>query len=851
MDPHCKAMKKLLTLCVLLSGLIGSQAATVQLTPVVPPVNPPVAKNIKKAPADQIVIDNVKYGIDKEANKAIVLGAGEEDIFDLNIPAEVTYEGVNYPVTEIGARAFMQNGTIETITFPTGLKYIGSWAFYECSALQSVTLPDAIEKTDTCCFRHCVSLESVDLGNGIQEVGYGTFMENPGLTTITFPASVSIIGSYVVDKCANLTTITINSESLEKVGYMAFAESGVTEVIFPATVNKIENAAVRDCDALKHCVLPTNLTEMPPQMFSLCDNIEEVELPESYTALTSECFYGCVTLKTINLDNITRFDHACMYECAALTDEVVFNENTTLIGDFAFRGAGLHGIKVGPNVETIDNYAFWACHNLKNIELSEGIQAIGMGAFGDTRFNSICFPSTVVDVEGYALLQNSNLVALGCKAVNVPDMVNKLDLVSDYSATTLYVPEASIEAYKAAEIWKNFANVKPLEEMPVFAEQTQDGAIYELNLTEGTAILVDGKATTGDFVVPNTIVRNRDVVCTVVGIGNGAFDENTNLTSITLNEDLETIGDDAFQYSSIPALHLPAKVKSVGHDFHYKATSLAEITVDENNPYLCAENSLLMSKDKKTVWGFPVANPATELILPEEVEVVMSDAVNRCKNLKKIVIGNNCKTIDRNAFDNCTEATELILGDNIEKIDYQAFRSLKSVTELKFPKNLKYLYDYSFSYTWNIKEAVLPEGLEWICMGAFNRCDKLERVELPSTLTFVGQWPFQDCGAMNELVSRAENPVALTNDLFNDESKYSTVLLLVPAGCVDTYKAANIWKKFLNIEEIPVSSIDGVKTNSEVTVEGIYTIDGKRTSEMLPGVNIVRMSDGTTKKIIK
>ena len=846
-------MKKLLTLCVLLSGLIGSQAATnVQMSTVVPPVNPTPVKNIHKAPtyADQVVVDNVKYGIDKEANKAVVLGL-DDDVMELNLADEVTFEGVNYPVTEIAARAFMQNGTIETIKFPAGLKYIGSWAFYECSTLQSVTLPDAIEKTDTCCFRHCVSLTSVELGNGINEVGYGTFLGNPGLTSISFPASVNILGQYVVNQCNNLSTIIINSESLEKVGYMAFAETGVTEVIFPATVNKIENAAVRDCDALMHCVLPTNLTEMPLQMFSLCDNIEEVELPESYTVLTSECFYGCVNLKTINLENITRFDHACMYECAALTGDVVFNENTTLIGDFAFRGAGLHGIKVGPNVETIDNYAFWACHNLKNVELSEGIQAIGMGAFGDSRFNSICFPSTVIDVEGYVVLQNPNLVALGCKAVNVPDMVNKLDLVSDYTATTLYVPEASIEAYQAADIWKNFANIKPIEEMPVFAEQTQDGAIYELNLTEGTAILVDGKATTGDFVVPNTITRDRGVVCTVVGIGNGAFDENTNLTSITLNEDLETIGDDAFQYSSIPALHLPAKVKSVGHDFHYKATSMAEITVDENNPYLCAENSLLMSKDKKVVWGFPVANPATELILPEEVEIVMSDAVNRCKNLKKIVIGNNCKTIDRNAFDNCTEATELILGDNIEKIDYQAFRSLKSVTELNFPKNLKYLYDYSFSYTWNIKEAVLPEGLEWICMGAFNRCDALERVELPSTLTFVGQWPFQDCGAMNELVSRAENPVALTNDLFNDESKYSTVILYVPDGCIDNYRNANIWQKFLTIEEIPNTGIDGVKTSSEVTVEGIYTIDGKRLSEMQSGVNIVRMSDGTTQKIIK
>ena len=209
-------MKKLLTLCVLLSGLIGSQAATnVQMSTVVPPVNPTPVKNIHKAPtyADQVVVDNVKYGIDKEANKAVVLGL-DDDVMELNLADEVTFEGVNYPVTEIAARAFMQNGTIETIKFPAGLKYIGSWAFYECSTLQSVTLPDAIEKTDTCCFRHCVSLTSVELGNGINEVGYGTFLGNPGLTSISFPASVNILGQYVVNQCNNLSTITINSESL-------------------------------------------------------------------------------------------------------------------------------------------------------------------------------------------------------------------------------------------------------------------------------------------------------------------------------------------------------------------------------------------------------------------------------------------------------------------------------------------------------------------------------------------------------------------------------------------------------------------------------------------------------------
>lgn len=846
-------MKKLLTLCVLLSGLIGSQAATVEMTPIIPAANPPAVKNIKKAPAfaDQVVVDNVKYGIDKAANKAVVLGAGEDDIFDLDIPETVSFEGTDYPVTEIGRMAFYQNGTIESINFPSGLKYIGSWSFMDCSALQSVTLPDGIEKVDSCAFRHCVSLESVDLGNGIKEPGYGSFMANPGLTSIVIPASVTSMGDFMLNGCTNLTSITFEATSLNTLGYGAISETGISNIVLPATINVVKNNACGRCPNLTTATLPTNLTEVPFQIFTMCVNLESIELPSNYTAIAGEAFYGCSKLATINLENITRFDHACLYETHALTGALEFNENTTYIGDFSFRGSAISSIKVGPNCETIDNYAFWACTNMKTAELAEGLQSIGQGAFGQTPIMDFTIPSTVVDVEGYAFYQMGNLQNLICKPVDVPEMVTAFDLVDNYSKPTLYVPEESMEAYAAAEYWKKFTKVKPLSEAPVTAWVTINDAEYYLDLKNGTAILINGMNVTGDFVVPNTVSATRDGACTVIGIADQAFNQNGNLTGITLNEDLQSIGVKAFAETNITALHLGAKVETVGINVHYKATKLAEITVDENNPYLCAENSLLMTKDKKQVIAFPVANPATELIIPDETEIVLENAVNRCKNLKKIVVGNGCKTIDRQAFDNCTEATELILGDNIETIDYQAFRSLKSVTALKFPKNLKYLYDYSFSFTWSLKEAVLPEGLLWLCGGALNRCDAMERVELPASLTFIGQTPFSNCPALTEMVNHAETPLELTNDLFSDETLYSTVTLFVPEGCTDNYKAANIWKKFFNIEELPATSVDGVKTAAEATVEGIYTIDGKRTEEMLPGVNIVRMSDGSTKKIVK
>jgi len=89
-------MKKMLTLClVMATTLLGQAQMPVVQSTVIPAVSAPTAtKNMKKAQyANQVTVDNIIYGIDTEAAKAVVLGADAGiDIFDLVIPDQVPFE---------------------------------------------------------------------------------------------------------------------------------------------------------------------------------------------------------------------------------------------------------------------------------------------------------------------------------------------------------------------------------------------------------------------------------------------------------------------------------------------------------------------------------------------------------------------------------------------------------------------------------------------------------------------------------------------------------------------------------------------------------------------------------------
>jgi len=118
------------------------------------------------------------------------------------------------------------------------------------------------------------------------------------------------------------------------------------------------------------------------------------------------------------------------------------------------------------------------------------------------------------------------------------------------------------------------------------------------------------------------------------------------------------------------------------HSFQY-IEGLRSITVHEENPHLCAEQGILFSKDKTTLYGFPRAKFCARYTIPPTVKRIDSHAFEGCSKLKEITIPASVTKIGKWAFQSCSSLNSITIADSVTTIDYETFwncRNLKSVT---------------------------------------------------------------------------------------------------------------------------------------------------------------------------
>ena len=200
----------------------------------------------------------IKYAI-KDGNAIVArqtANLGEEIV----IPSVVSYKGVEYKVTAIGAQAFYECDLLVSVTVPDSVKDIGSQAFYNCSFLESVIfgensqlntigdnaffrcsyltnfdIPDNVTDIGEYAFYYCASLKSITLPDGITCVKPFTFSYCRALTSITIPDSVTTVDRLAFGYCSSLTSITI-PDSVIYIGDSAFFECiGLLRVYYEGT----------------------------------------------------------------------------------------------------------------------------------------------------------------------------------------------------------------------------------------------------------------------------------------------------------------------------------------------------------------------------------------------------------------------------------------------------------------------------------------------------------------------------------------------------------------------------------------------------------------------------------------
>jgi hypothetical protein len=122
-------------------------------------------------------------------------------------------------------------------------------------------------------------------------------------------------------------------------------------------------------------------------------------------------------------------------------------------------------------------------------------------------------------------------------------------------------------------------------------------------------------------------------------------------------------------------------------------------------------------------------------------------------------------------------------------------------------------------------------------------------VTIGNGVTFIGNYAF-NCANLTKVVSLIEEPFAISSNVFCQDTKMNADLF-VPSGIVDKYKSTDGWKEFMFIQNIE-NMMDGIEAVRLGDVKEIsrYTLNGSKLESPQRGINIIKMSDGTAKKVI-
>ena len=379
----------------------------------------------------------------------------------------------------------------------------------------------------------------------------------------------------------------------------------------------------------------------------------------------------------------------------------------------------------------------------------------------------------------------------------------------------------------------------------------------------------------------------------VTKIGVCAFENCSALTSFTLPNSLTNIGMFAFnECSGISSANIPNGVINIGGAAFAGCGGLTSITVDVGNRvYDSRDNcdAIIETASNTLVLGCKttiIPNSVTSIgghafngcgllsiTIPNSVTSIGSYAFYDCGNLKSITIPNSVTGIGVQAFENCSHMTSITIPNSVTNIGQSAFSGcvrLKSVTipnsitniesytfsscmsldSVTIPNSVSTIGQSAFSGCYSLSSIYIPNSVTNIGQSAFSGCVRLKSVTIPNSVTSIEQFAFYDCEALTSVYSQIENVFSIVDYVFS-ENVYEDATLYIPIGTKSNYQNTAAWWLFCNIEEFEYNTdIHTQRQSKDVKIIETYQLDGKKRSTMRHGLNIVRMSDGKTKKIM-
>ena len=200
------------------------------------------------------------------------------------------------------------------------------------------------------------------------------------------------------------------------------------------------------------------------------------------------------------------------------------------------------------------------------------------------------------------------------------------------------------------------------------------------------------------------------------------------------------------------------------------------------------------------------------------------------------------------AFYGCSGLTSLTLPSGVTSIGYRAFEGCSGLTSLTIPSSVTSIGYGAFSGCSGLTSLTIPSGVTSIGDGAFLSCSGLTSLTIPSSVTSIGSDAFGGCSGLTSIYIYTKKLPKLGYYVFDGcDAKNCTVY--VPKGTIDDYKLSK-FGYFEKIVEFDASGIDKVTTSTNTKEVSRYSANGQRLSAPAKGLNIVKYSDGSVKKVV-
>lgn len=412
-----------------------------------------------------------------------------------------------------------------------------------------------------------------------------------------------------------------------------------------------------------------------------------------------------------------------------------------------------------------------------------------------------------------------------------------------------------------------------------------DNIDYQLR-TDGTAWVENGKKAQGDVTILSKIEVDGKKY-TVVGINTRAFSSNESITSVTLPDNLEYINDGAFSYcSNLENINnIPKHIENLGEKGAVFSETKFLTNGIKNEFFVFSDWLIKYTPQGKTakvtvpegifgIAAYALTDADNTVVLPKSLRAVSFLAFN--SDLKNIDTGDNPVYAYKDGILFC-EGTQTFFKNERDGNDEVSVDGMwADVILSNAVKNGVLLIPGKVETAGNVvktvggvrkghlpglicEKLIVDEGVKYIIDHAFRNFKPLQYVDLPSTLINIGGFAFVDA-KIESLVCRMPQPMEVPY-YFTYFIKEFNSKVYVPKALLDTYKTTeSYWniipaENFYQIEgNVPESgilaSVKPIESVGKATVKAIYTLNGTKVNSLQHGINIVKMSDGTVRKVI-